>query len=265
MKTISLFFITFFVVVSFSGYSQVKVYDDNRVKIFGDRPGDDYDNDLSMQVFGKHGTYLTNGRIGFGDYGTKYSGLPNLFLGEFGSNTDSDILEIRGSNGVTLTHTQGYEYGHIIGSMRWISLNLTQRFEFNTDVYASGLLLSSDKRFKENIKDLPKIGNKLKSVQGVSYKLKADKSFNFSQVAAPTTDKEKKDWTELNQAKEHLKKLDRDRYGFVAQDLKRIFPELVEEDEEGYLYVDYLGLIPVLVETIKEQQQQLSILKTVLK
>jgi len=47
------------------------------------------------------------------------------------------------------------------------------------------------------------------------------------------------------------------RLGFIAQDLKAIFPELVDEDKDGYMYVDYVGLIPVLVESVKEQQAQI--------
>ena len=47
------------------------------------------------------------------------------------------------------------------------------------------------------------------------------------------------------------------RLGFIAQDLKAIFPELVDEDKDGYMSVDYVGLIPVLVESVKEQQAQI--------
>ena len=42
--------------------------------------------------------------------------------------------------------------------------------------------------------------------------------------------------------------------GFIAQDLKKVFPELVEQDSTGYFYVDYVGLIPVIIEALKEQQ-----------
>lgn len=49
----------------------------------------------------------------------------------------------------------------------------------------------------------------------------------------------------------------RTRLGFLAQDVQVLFPELVEEDNEGYKYVDYVGLIPVLVESVKEQQEQI--------
>lgn len=56
--------------------------------------------------------------------------------------------------------------------------------------------------------------------------------------------------------------LDDNRFhiGFIAQDLAKIFPmteySLVGE-KEGYLYVNYHELIPVLVMAIKEQQEKI--------
>ena len=41
--------------------------------------------------------------------------------------------------------------------------------------------------------------------------------------------------------------------GFDAQQVKELFPELVETDVNGNTYVDYIGLIPVLVQAMKEQ------------
>lgn len=55
----------------------------------------------------------------------------------------------------------------------------------------------------------------------------------------------------------NIEKKKRTRMGFVAQEVKEIFPELVEQDASGYMYVDYIGLIPILVESVKEQQEQI--------
>lgn len=41
-------------------------------------------------------------------------------------------------------------------------------------------------------------------------------------------------------------------FGFIAQELKEVYPELVDSDNEGMLNVDYIGMIPVLVEAVKE-------------
>ncbi len=45
------------------------------------------------------------------------------------------------------------------------------------------------------------------------------------------------------------------QYGVVAQEVEKLFPDLVVEGSNGYKKVKYIGLIPLLIEAIKEQQQ----------
>ena len=48
----------------------------------------------------------------------------------------------------------------------------------------------------------------------------------------------------------------------MAQELKTVLPSLVKTEEQtGNLSVNYIGLIPVLIEGIKAQQQQIEALK----
>lgn len=54
-------------------------------------------------------------------------------------------------------------------------------------------------------------------------------------------------------------------YGVMAQELEEVFPELVSENRYGHKIVDYDGLIPVLIEAIKEQQAQINKLQQELK
>ena len=49
--------------------------------------------------------------------------------------------------------------------------------------------------------------------------------------------------------------------GFIAQDVEKLYPELVVTDAAGYKSVDYGRLTPVLVEAIKKQQAQIEALK----
>lgn len=44
--------------------------------------------------------------------------------------------------------------------------------------------------------------------------------------------------------------------GVIAQEVQKLFPELVKEDKEGMLSVNYSGLIPILIESTKELKQQ---------
>ena len=49
--------------------------------------------------------------------------------------------------------------------------------------------------------------------------------------------------------------------GLIAQDVEKIFPEIVSTDEAGIKSVDYAKLIAPLIEAIKEQQSQIEELK----
>ena len=44
--------------------------------------------------------------------------------------------------------------------------------------------------------------------------------------------------------------------GVLAQEVQKIFPELVRENNRGYLSVNYIGLIPYLIESIKELKKE---------
>ncbi len=49
--------------------------------------------------------------------------------------------------------------------------------------------------------------------------------------------------------------------GIIAQDLYKIDKSLVHETKEGYLSVDYIGLIPVLIEEVKRLSKEIEELK----
>ncbi len=50
--------------------------------------------------------------------------------------------------------------------------------------------------------------------------------------------------------------------GLKAQEVEKVIPELVSTDEEGTKFLNYDGMVPVLIEAIKEQQQQIRALKS---
>ena len=56
------------------------------------------------------------------------------------------------------------------------------------------------------------------------------------------------------------------KIGLLAQEVQKAFPELVKAagDEEGTLSVNYQGMIPVLINAIKEQQKQIDELKAII-
>jgi len=43
-------------------------------------------------------------------------------------------------------------------------------------------------------------------------------------------------------------------YGFVAQEVQKVLPNIVYENQDGYLSVNYIELIPLLIQSAKEFQ-----------
>ena len=93
------------------------------------------------------------------------------------------------------------------------------------------LTINSDMRLKSNIMSLSGALAKLLEIDGKTYTMKSNEK------AA--------------------------KIGLLAQDVQKVLPELVKEadDKEGTLSVNYQGLIPVLINAIKEQQEQLKEIK----
>ena len=50
-------------------------------------------------------------------------------------------------------------------------------------------------------------------------------------------------------------------YGLIAQQVQKEFPEMVTLEEDGYLSIDYIQMIPVLVQCIKELKSEVDELK----
>ena len=48
------------------------------------------------------------------------------------------------------------------------------------------------------------------------------------------------------------------KVGVLAQEIKEVFPELVSEDDNEMLAVNYQGLVPVLINALKEQDAKLN-------
>ena len=49
--------------------------------------------------------------------------------------------------------------------------------------------------------------------------------------------------------------------GLLAQEVQQYFPELVKENGKGLLGVNYSGMIPLLIEAMKEQDRKITSLE----
>lgn len=47
-------------------------------------------------------------------------------------------------------------------------------------------------------------------------------------------------------------------FGFIAQDVEKIFPELVSSDVMGYKTVNYLELIPIILSKMQSMQEEIN-------
>lgn len=116
-------------------------------------------------------------------------------------------------------------------------LTVSGTADFNGNVNVMGTFTaSSDKRFKSEIETLENSLEKVMRLNAVSYKFKIDEFTDYN-LASGT----------------HM--------GYIAQELEKIYPSTVYNNENGFKSVAYLELIPVLTGAIQEQQMQIEALQ----
>ena len=117
------------------------------------------------------------------------------------------------------------------------NLIFTGDVAINGDICYTGTMgACSDGRYKSNITQLSNMLTSVLALRGVTYNWETEEFPN-------------KAFTEDLQI------------GFIAQELEKIFPELVYTDKNGYKAVDYSKFTPILLEAIKEQQNLIEELK----
>ena len=96
----------------------------------------------------------------------------------------------------------------------------------NNDLTVSGdVNVYSDARLKSNIVSLGSTLSKLLLIDGKSYVMNRN---------------------------------GKQKIGVLAQEIQEVFPELVSEDDNDILAVNYQGLVPVLINAIKEQNEKIT-------
>jgi hypothetical protein len=53
-------------------------------------------------------------------------------------------------------------------------------------------------------------------------------------------------------------------FGLIAQDVEKIFPNLVREDSKGMLSVNYMELVPILISAVQEQNEKIKKLEEII-
>lgn len=115
-------------------------------------------------------------------------------------------------------------------------LNVGGSGNFAGTVSANGVALTSDARFKTNVRTLDNPLEAVSQLRGVTFDWDRD-TFRDRNFGAGT------------------------QIGFIAQEVEKVLPELVVTDAKGFKAVEYQNLVPVLVEAIKRQQAEIDELK----
>lgn len=120
-----------------------------------------------------------------------------------------------------------------VNSSNHMRLDQNGDLNVNGDVVAYSTTVASDKTLKNNISNIEDPIEKVKQLNGVTF-----------------------NW----------KKNDKESGGVIAQEVQQVLPSLVSKvtelnGEGSHLAVDYNGIIGLLIETVKEQQNQIDDLK----
>jgi Chaperone of endosialidase len=200
--------------------------------------GSDY---LSHFYYGANeDTYIRGGKAGSHVLINDIAGQGNVGIGVTNPAYILDVkdrirLRANGSNtaGLYLNNAANTTWTAFAGMKtdNQVGLFIGGTWRFWVDNAGSGylngnLIQTSDKRLKQNFSLL---SNSLSNI----YQLKG---YHFK-------------WIEASRSHDL-------QTGLIAQEVQKIFPELVQTDEKGFLSVNYIGLIPHLIEAVKELKNE---------
>ena len=120
---------------------------------------------------------------------------------------------------------------NVLGSLV-VGTDANSKMECTGDIIA---FLGSDRSLKDNIVKIQSPLEKLKHINGYTF-----------------------DWNE----KSPKHKTGKSDIGVIAQEIEKVIPEAVREDKESKtLQVEYVKIVPLLIECIKAQQKQIDKLR----
>jgi hypothetical protein len=140
--------------------------------------------------------------------------------------SSNSLSKISSGGGYNMTlYSEGGTMNFESGGMGTATFNFTGDLNVSNDLTISGdVVISSDARLKSNIISLGSTLSKLLLLDGKSYKMNVDGD---------------------------------QKIGVLAQDVQKVFPELVTKGDNEMLAVNYQGLVPVLINALKEQQKEI--------
>ncbi|MCO5230343.1 MAG: tail fiber domain-containing protein [Chitinophagales bacterium] len=240
-----LVFLTFFISIGHHANAQIKVISDGKVGVGVSNPTERLHVNGFMLMGPKPGGTYADG-IKF----TRSANYPTD-PAEWGIDTDKGFNIWKphpsvnsGNFKIFIKDTTGY-VGINTGTPSY-------RLDVNGTLHCVGFTNSSDERLKSNIAD---IKNSLDLVLQLN-----PKSYDLT---IPINDQSSSSKF-LSEGGEYLvqePEILKNQTGFLAQEIRKTLPHLVSEDNQGFLSLNYIGLIPYLVDAIKEQNKQIEALQ----
>lgn len=165
--------------------------------------------------------------------GIRYSGEANVFGSTYTIMNDSGLL--------------GYNSGNMYGSL---TLNLPSYVNLNSRGSCLGVKIN---HVATNTPDEIATFGKSSIFFNKPYTGSSDRKLkkNIVPIKSDIVD-------ELNPVSFDWKDSGNHAYGFIAQDVQEICPELVQKNDNGILSLSYTGIIPHLVHKVQQQQKQIN-------
>jgi len=177
-----------------------------------------------------------------------------------------------GGDGIRVSASSGWNVRFFAAYSRsafgWGNANITPMFYVreNGTVWARGGFQNlSDISQKTNVEPIANSLEKLLQIQGVRFDfvvpeenarmttMSTDDRFESAREATPELTREVFSQMESEQSRQRL--------GLIAQEVEKVFPELVRTQEDGLKAVAYAEMVPVLIEAIRELQRQIEELR----
>jgi hypothetical protein len=131
------------------------------------------------------------------------------------------------------------------------------------DFTATAIYNPSDMRLKKNVVSLSDMKDgkgaalcNLMDLDVIEYNLSIPREELSDRKDNPMAAEGRARYEERKKAEESKK-----HYGLSAQELQKVYPDLVQEGQDGYLAVNYTELVPILIRSIQELKAELDDLK----
>lgn len=217
-------------------------------------------------------TIRKNGRIGLGYYDSMYP-VMNHFISVFVTPSNAAAAFVAYvdfpfdyGDVISVVARRKTDMAYVVRSGTPGSNEIVYYVNGDGSVYSKGsLLTASDVSFKESISSINNSLNVIKQMRGVTYKIQEDtgevSALNSFQKDASLDTLSTQSSVPIEIVNKIKAEKKRKKAGFIAQELEQVFPEAVYTLPNGKKAIAYSEIIPILVEAIKEQQNQIDELK----